>query len=80
MDPPEPIHGVIGVDRALGLRVTVRKLALFLLGGRSQPQHKHKREKKTPLCGVNEKMNKNKQPNNSDSIQILFTPSFGKWE
>lgn len=56
MDPPEPIHGVIGVDRALGLRVTVRKLALmFLLGGRSQPQHKHKREKKTPLCGVNEK-------------------------
>lgn len=47
MDPPEPIHGVTGVDRALGLRVTVRKLALmFLLGGRSQPQHKHKREKK----------------------------------
>lgn len=26
MDPPEPIHGVIGVDRALGLRVTVREL------------------------------------------------------
>lgn len=33
MDPPEPIHAVIGVDRALGLRVTVRKLLLmFLLG------------------------------------------------
>lgn len=34
MDPPEPIHGVIGVDRALGLRVTVRELPLvFCLGG-----------------------------------------------
>ena len=29
MDPPEPIHGVIGVDRALGLRVTVRELPLM---------------------------------------------------
>lgn len=28
MDPQEPIHGVIGVDRALGLRVTVRELPL----------------------------------------------------
>lgn len=28
MDPPEPIHGVIGVDRALSLRVTVRELPL----------------------------------------------------
>lgn len=38
MDPPEPIHGVIGVDRALGLRVTVRKLPLmFLLGATFNP-------------------------------------------
>lgn len=29
MDPLEPIHGVIGVDRALGLRVTVRELPLM---------------------------------------------------
>ena len=29
MDPQEPIHGVIGVDRALGLRVTVRELLLM---------------------------------------------------
>jgi len=29
MDPPEPIHGVIGVDRALGLWVTVGKLPLM---------------------------------------------------
>lgn len=60
MDPPEPIHGVIGVDRALGLRATVRKLALmFLLGGHSQPQHKQREEekKKTPVCGMNEKKN-----------------------
>lgn len=36
MDPLESIHSVIGVDRALGLRVTVRKLPLmFLLGGHS---------------------------------------------
>lgn len=36
MDPLESIHSVIGVDRALGLRVTVRKVPLmFLLGGHS---------------------------------------------
>lgn len=29
MDPLEPIHGVIGVDRDLGLRVTVRELPLM---------------------------------------------------
>lgn len=28
-DPPEPIHGVIGVDRAHGLRVTVKELPLM---------------------------------------------------
>lgn len=36
MDPPEPIHGVIGVDRALGLRVTVKRTSSnVLLGGHS---------------------------------------------
>lgn len=50
MDPLEPIHGVIGVDRALGLRVTVRKLPLmFLFGGHSQPQHKHKGKKSNSI-------------------------------
>lgn len=29
MDPPEPIHAVIGADRALGLWVTVGELPLM---------------------------------------------------
>lgn len=29
MDPPEPIHGVIGVDRKLGLRITAKILPLM---------------------------------------------------
>lgn len=55
MDPQEPIHGVIGVDRALGLRVTVRELPLVFCWEATLPTPQIlKKKKKTskPECEI----------------------------
>ena len=48
MDPQEPIHGVIGVDRALGLRVTVRELPLMFSWEATLPTPQTIKKKKNP--------------------------------